>query len=231
MDPLKAKRKRVNASAVSLGLSILKVENRVLLMNSNGNELARICVDEAIDVSDVGIFNSFRRRIQYCERVLGLIGVRKGKGGAKQEVEEFVLKVTDRLRPKVEKLISSSGFDSHLLLFVAIRNISQEVSVVYEYSQGTMEKLCALHQEEIFVPLIGLRTTSGTLDHSTTRTKVYEAKALLTIMQEIASNGNFATECVACLIHSSDFNYCFRFIIGNSSLISAFGVCRLGEGI
>ena len=58
----------MNASAVSLGLSILKVENRVLLMNSNGNELARICVDEAIDVSDVGIFNSFRRRIQHCER-------------------------------------------------------------------------------------------------------------------------------------------------------------------
>ena len=129
----------MNSSALSLGLRIKKVEGCVILMNSNGNELARMRIDDDVDISDVGIYDAFRRRIQQCEGVFKFIGVRKGKGGAKQEAEEFIQKVIDRLRPKVEKLISSTGIDSRILLFVAVRKISNGISVVFENSPGIMQ--------------------------------------------------------------------------------------------
>ena len=66
----------MNSSAVSLGLRVQKVEGCVILMNSNGDELARMRIDDAVDVSDVGIYDAFRRRIQQCERVFRCIGVR-----------------------------------------------------------------------------------------------------------------------------------------------------------
>ena len=91
----------------------------------------------------------------------------------------------------MEKLISSTGIDSRILVFVAVQKTSLGISVVFEDSPRVMEKLCALNQDEIFVSLLGLRTTSGSLDHSTTRTKVYDAKAILTLMQDITTNGIF----------------------------------------
>jgi hypothetical protein len=182
---------------VSLGLLIQKGEGCIVLINSKGRELARMDIADSVDATEEGIFNTFRRRIPNCERLFAAVGARKGRGGAIQEAEKFIQNVVGQLRPKVDKLIVSCGGDNNVVLFVAVQKTSIGISVVYEESQGMMESLCALHHDEIYVPLTGLEPTSGIVDHSNTRSKVRSAKALLTVMQEMVTEGilRFARFC------------------------------------
>ena len=76
-------------------------------------------------VSRLGVINALQLQISHFEHFLATLGNRRGHGGQKQEAEDFIVRTVLRLRPKVEKLVTSGGSvvgDSHIVLFFAVRH-------------------------------------------------------------------------------------------------------------
>ena len=193
--PTKAKRRRENASVPALGFRIEKNGEYVEMLHSDGHQLARVYIgDKEVDVSRSGIINSLQLQVPHWEHYFKVLGNRRGHGGQKQEAEAFVNRAVSQLRLKVEKLILSSGSaagDSQMVLFIAARNRTLRISVVYESVAGMMKRLCASHQDEMFVALTSLECSTKSHQQSSTRLKVRDAKSLYLTLLEVQEEGAF----------------------------------------
>lgn len=162
-----------------LRLELCVANGNASLFDNEHRELACRPLPTGISCSRDSIVDTFTHKIALCDNVLAFIGNRQRSGGEVQRPEKFVTFVIHRLRSILQQCIASCGKnDSTLVLFVAVKDVELNLSVVFEENYvGIMSALCSARPDEVFVPLevsgLGVNASYSTndLDHGTSRTK------------------------------------------------------------
>ncbi len=176
---LKSGKRKRKVCVELLKLELCIANGNASLFDSQRRELARRPLPAGMCCSQESIVDIFARKFSLCDELLAFLGNRQGPGGQVQRPENFVTYVIDRLRSILQQCIASCGTDDlSLVIFVAVRDLELNLSVVFEEnSVGIMSALCSKRPAEVFIPLevsgIGVNASSGTnkLDHGSSRTK------------------------------------------------------------